>query len=167
MAEGQDLHRRQLRLPPDQARRGAPRPHRGRPRRLHGRWRMIPVPNKPAYSRSPFKIRHDQSGVHLFNRRSGWNILLDEICPPHLKWATAPRQVSIALTNACDLNCSYCFAPKARSALDFDQIVSWAHELDANGTLGVGFGGGEPTLYPRFAELCAHVAEHTAMAVTF
>jgi MoaA/NifB/PqqE/SkfB family radical SAM enzyme len=31
----------------------------------------------------------------------------------------------------------------------------------------VGFGGGEPTLYRRFAELCAHTFRNTGLAVTF
>jgi MoaA/NifB/PqqE/SkfB family radical SAM enzyme len=45
--------------------------------------------------------------------------------------------------------------------------VAWLDELDANGTIGVGFGGGEPTLYRRFAELCAHASRRTGLAVTF
>lgn len=40
-------------------------------------------------------------------------------------------------------------------------------ELDANGAIAVGFGGGEPTLYPRFAELCRYTTQNTGMAVTF
>jgi sulfatase maturation enzyme AslB (radical SAM superfamily) len=39
-------------------------------------------------------------------------------------------------------------------------------ELDENGTIGVGFGGGEPTLVPEFAELCAYATSHTNLAVT-
>jgi MoaA/NifB/PqqE/SkfB family radical SAM enzyme len=31
----------------------------------------------------------------------------------------------------------------------------------------VGFGGGEPTLYPRFVELCQHAARETQLSVTF
>jgi MoaA/NifB/PqqE/SkfB family radical SAM enzyme len=45
--------------------------------------------------------------------------------------------------------------------------VNWLSELDANGTLGVGFGGGEPTLYPRFAELCSYTYRETGLALTF
>jgi len=107
------------------------------------------------------------SGIHLFHRASGLNLLIDEFVPPEAVWAAAPRQVSIALTNACDLACSYCFAPKVPATLAFDRIVSWLDELDANGTIGVGFGGGEPTLYRRFAELCAHVTRNTGLGVTF
>jgi MoaA/NifB/PqqE/SkfB family radical SAM enzyme len=39
-------------------------------------------------------------------------------------------------------------------------------ELDAAGTLGVGFGGGEPTLFRALPEVCAYAAEHTGLAVT-
>jgi MoaA/NifB/PqqE/SkfB family radical SAM enzyme len=113
------------------------------------------------------KMRMGPSGIHLFDRTSGLNLLVDEFVPPDTAWAAAPRQVSIALTNACDLGCSYCFAPKTRATLAFGLIVAWLDELDANGTIGVGFGGGEPTLYRRFAELCAHATQNTGLAVTF
>jgi MoaA/NifB/PqqE/SkfB family radical SAM enzyme len=39
-------------------------------------------------------------------------------------------------------------------------------ELDQAGALGVGFGGGEPTLYRYLPEICAHAAESTDLAVT-
>jgi MoaA/NifB/PqqE/SkfB family radical SAM enzyme len=107
------------------------------------------------------------SGIHLFNRASGLNLLIDEFVPLETVWAAAPRQVSIALTNTCDLACSYCFAPKTHATLAFDRIVEWLDELDANGTIGVGFGGGEPTLYRRFTDLCAHATRNTSLAVTF
>ncbi len=41
--------------------------------------------------------------MHFFNRKTGINVLVDEFKPPFSLWSTAPRQVSIALTNACDL----------------------------------------------------------------
>ncbi|MGZ0707616.1 radical SAM protein [Coraliomargarita sp. W4R53] len=113
------------------------------------------------------KIRMGPSGVHLFSRASGTNVLVDEIVPPEGMWSKAPRQVSIALTNSCDLSCSYCFAPKTRATLNFDPLIAWLDELDANGTIGVGFGGGEPTLYRRFAELCQYASQNTNLAVTF
>jgi MoaA/NifB/PqqE/SkfB family radical SAM enzyme len=94
------------------------------------------------------------------------NLLLDEFVPPEEAWASAPRQVSVALTTACDLACSYCFAPKVPATLTFDSVVSWLHELDANGTLGVGFGGGEPTFYPRLTELCSYASKKTDLAIT-
>lgn len=113
------------------------------------------------------KIRMGPSGVHLFDRMTGLNLLVDEIIPPQTAWATTPRQVSIALTNACDLTCAHCFAPKAPATLNFDHVTAWLDELDSNGTIGVGFGGGEPTLYPRFADLCTYATRNTSLAVTF
>lgn len=113
------------------------------------------------------RIRFGPSGIHLFHRSSGLNVLIDEIVPPERVWSAAPRQISIALTNICDLTCSFCFAPKIGGTLDFEKITGWLDELNANGTLGVGFGGGEPTLYRRFAELCSYATRNTGLAVTF
>lgn len=118
-------------------------------------------------SESPFRIRLGPAGLHLFNRSSGLNVLLDEVRSPPSAWTTGPRQVSIALTNACDLACEHCFAPKSRGSLPLARVTAWLDELDAHGTLGVGFGGGEPTLYPEFTALCRHAATRTGLAVTF
>ena len=116
---------------------------------------------------SRYKIRLGPAGFHFFNRTTGVNILVDEVIPDSERWSAAPRQVSIALTNVCDLACAHCYAPKNSYKLPFDNIIGWLKELDENGCVGVGFGGGEPTLYPRFAELCCYTAKETNLAVTF
>lgn len=54
---------------------------------------------------SRLKVRPGPSGLHIFDRETGLNILLDEVRVPLEGWAAAPRQVSVALTNACDLSC--------------------------------------------------------------
>ena len=72
------------------------------------------------------KVRCGPSGVHLFYRHSGLNILCDEFRVPVALWASAPRQISIALTNACDLSCSYCYAPKHRASLKVEQLMPQA-----------------------------------------
>jgi len=51
------------------------------------------------------KARAGPDGVHIFNRMTGANILIDEISVPIAGWSSAPRQISVALTNACDLKC--------------------------------------------------------------
>lgn len=58
-------------------------------------------------------------------------------------------------------------APKNSAALDEEKLCGWLHELDDNGCLGVGFGGGEPTLHRDFIEICRQTAEETRLAVTF
>ncbi len=112
------------------------------------------------------KVRLGPAGIHVFDRKTGTNVLLDEVQVPPASWSITPRHVGIALTNACDLSCPYCFAPKKPAALDFDQVVGWLEELDSGGSLSVGFGGGEPTLYRRLGELCHYAASRTQLAVT-
>lgn len=113
------------------------------------------------------KSRSGPNGVHLFDRRSGLNVLLDELRPEEAVWSTAPRQVSVALTNVCDLHCAYCYAPKHKASLHTDQVLGWLKELDTQGCLGIGFGGGEPTLHPDFVDICKRAAGETQLAVTF
>lgn len=113
------------------------------------------------------KSRICPNGVHLFDRLSGLNVLLDEFRPKEADWSTSPRQVSIALTNVCDLQCAYCYAPKHKASLHPDQVHGWLKELDTEGCLGIGFGGGEPTLHPDFVDICKRAAGETQLAVTF
>ncbi|WDJ89019.1 radical SAM protein [Xanthomonas campestris] len=113
------------------------------------------------------KSRIGPNGVHLFDRVSGLNVLLDELRPKEAIWSKSPRQVSIALTNVCDLHCAYCYAPKHKASLHSDQVLGWLKELDTEGCLGIGFGGGEPTLHPDFVDICKRVAGETQLAVTF
>jgi len=112
------------------------------------------------------KVRIGPSGIHLFNRTTGLNLLIDEVRVAPALWARAPRQVSIALTNECDLACPHCFAPKNPASLEFERLINLLDELDENGCLGIGFGGGEPTLYPCLVELCRYATQHTGLAVT-
>jgi sulfatase maturation enzyme AslB (radical SAM superfamily) len=112
------------------------------------------------------KVRLGPDGMHVFDRRTGLNVLFDEVQPPEQSWSIAPRQVSLAVTNACDLACSYCYAPKHRAVLEKRDLLRWMDELDRTGALGVGFGGGEPTLYRHLPEVCAYATENTKLAVT-
>lgn len=114
-----------------------------------------------------WKLRGGPAGLHVFNRATGLNVLIDEIPVPVSHYSRAPRQVSIALTNRCDLACAHCYAPKSRDMLHFDAITRWLAELDSHGTLGIGFGGGEPTLYPEFVRLCQYAARETGLSVSF
>lgn len=113
------------------------------------------------------KKRIGPDGIHFFDRCTGLNILIDEVLPPENEWSQAPRQISIALTNVCDLHCDFCYAPKVKASLQLDQLKKWIKELDQLGTLGIGFGGGEPTLYPHFSKICEFTANETDLAVTF
>lgn len=121
----------------------------------------------PNFGWPRLKLRAGPSGLHLFERKTGLNVLVDEVRISPSQWARAPRQVSVALTNACDLGCPYCYAPKSPAVLDAEKLSEWLGELDDNGCLGVGFGGGEPTLHREFIQICRQTAERTRLAVTF
>ncbi|MGK0173909.1 MAG: MoaA/NifB/PqqE/SkfB family radical SAM enzyme [Ulvibacter sp.] len=112
------------------------------------------------------KVRFGPDGIHIFDRESGTNVLLNEVIPPENRWASSPRQVSIALTNACDLECTHCYASKMSARLDFEAVKQWMLELDSSGCFSVGFGGGEPTLYPKIQELCRFGHTNTNLAIT-
>jgi MoaA/NifB/PqqE/SkfB family radical SAM enzyme len=45
--------------------------------------------------------------------------------------------------------------------------MAWLNELNSHACMGIGFGGGEPTLHRGLPELCNYARRHTAMAVTF
>ena len=113
------------------------------------------------------KLRGGPDGLHYFDRKSGLNILFDEIDVPQEQWAIAPRHISIALTNTCDLSCAHCYAPKHSAELKYDDVISWLVELDRHGCIGAGFGGGEPTLYEDLSKLCRFTSEKTELSVTF
>lgn len=111
-------------------------------------------------------MRRSRHGAHYFDRESGLNVLLSEVAFAPEHWHSAPRYVSIALTNACELRCPFCYAPKHPARLRANDVLRWARELDVAGTLGIGFGGGEPVAHPDLAALCQAVAEQTSLAVS-
>lgn len=121
---------------------------------------------KPASKSKGLKVRTTADGIHLFNRATGTNVLIDEIRPSPANFSQTPRQVSIALTNACDLACEYCYAPKSLGNLPFEGLKGWLRDIDSHGTIGIGFGGGEPTLYPKLPEICEFATKETNLAVT-
>ena len=112
------------------------------------------------------KVRRGPDGIHLFSRESGLNILLSEQIPAERDWTFSPRQVSIALTNSCNLSCPHCYAPKHKAILEKELVEKWILELDKANCFGIGFGGGEPMLYPDLLEICEFTRSQTGLAVT-
>ncbi|PLX46945.1 MAG: selenobiotic family peptide radical SAM maturase [Desulfobulbaceae bacterium] len=69
------------------------------------------------------------------------------------------------ITQACDLHCKHCYDRSSRRAVAFDQALavledfrSFCQQHHVYGQ--VTFTGGNPLLYPRFAELYRAAAEH-------
>lgn len=105
--------------------------------------------------------------VLLFDRDTGTNVLIDNAKTRGLKRA-APRMLQVAITNACDKDCSFCYRPmEAKNRWTFDDIVELAHVCDRWGVLEIAFGGGEPTLFPRFPELLREIWTTTGMCPSF
>ena len=94
------------------------------------------------------RVRHERSGIHLFDRQSGTHILCDELTPVPELWSIAPRILSIALSNVCDLSCYYCYRQPTRDSLTLPFVQQVVKAVDVLETLEVTLGGGEPLLVP-------------------
>lgn len=112
------------------------------------------------------KIREEISGIHFFDRITGLHILLDEYKMPPESCSVAPRTVSIALTNICDLKCGFCYVPKSKDLLPLNFVLTLAKKLDDLGSLEITLGGGEPLLYPFFSELCTWIWDNTSLGIS-
>jgi MoaA/NifB/PqqE/SkfB family radical SAM enzyme len=102
----------------------------------------------------------------LFDRRTGVTAICDGPETEHLRMR-APRVVQFAITNACNLACTFC----SRDAGDESQwtaesALSLLRELSLSGTMEVAFGGGEPLVFKGFPELVRRLDEETDLAVS-
>lgn len=80
----------------------------------------------------------------------------------------APRTVMLALTNACDKACAFCYRPPdAASRFGFDEVLELARFCDEWGVLELTLGGGEPTLFPRFGQLVRAIWAETGLCPSF
>lgn len=103
----------------------------------------------------------------LFDRESGLTVIADGPETAHLR-QRAPRMVQMAITNACNLSCAFCYRDEApRSAWTVESAMELLSGLDAEGVLEVAFGGGEPLVFRRFATLLSRVHAETRLAASF
>ena len=102
-----------------------------------------------------------------FDRGSGRNVLLRGEQTAHCI-QKAPRVVQLSLTNACNKTCGFCYRPlESKSRWTFDETIEFARFLSSWGVLELALGGGEPTVFPRFAELVKALWSQTRLAVNF
>ncbi len=94
------------------------------------------------------------------------HVLLDEIQVEEHARDVGPELLSIALLNACDLDCEFCYAPKTAYRLDPNLVIEVCKQFAALGTLEVAFGGGEPTLYRDLGDLCRRVWSETDLGIS-
>lgn len=103
----------------------------------------------------------------LFDRDTGANRLI-EGGPAEGMRQVAPRVLQVSLTNACNKQCAFCYRPlDAKSQWTFDDMLELARVASEWGVLEFAFGGGEPTVFPRFAELVRRIWEETEICPNF
>lgn len=122
----------------------------------------------PAPLRSISWRAHPLDGkLLLFDRDTGLNLLLEGEETQHLR-RVAPRTLLIAVTNACNLTCGFCYRDlESRSLWRYDTLMQFCRELDEWGVLEVAFGGGEPMLFPRWPEFICELYETTHLCINF
>ena len=106
-----------------------------------------------------------RDAVLLFDRDTGTNILCDGPETMGLR-PVAPRVVQFAITNTCNLACTFCSRDlAAESAWTADSAVALLAGLADAGVLEVAFGGGEPWTFRGFSELVRRLHAETPLAV--
>ena len=101
----------------------------------------------------------------LFDRSSGTNIRIQNEFTRGQQRA-APRVVMFAITNRCNLTCSFCSRDtETPSQWTVDSAYNMLAGLAALGTLEVAFGGGEPLAFRGFDELALRLANETPLAL--
>jgi len=102
----------------------------------------------------------------LFDRRTGLTAVCDGPETVGLRMRV-PRVVQFAITNACNLACTFCSRDDtAASGWSADDAFLFLRDLSAHGTLEVAFGGGEPLAFKGFAALVRRLHDDTALAVS-
>jgi MoaA/NifB/PqqE/SkfB family radical SAM enzyme len=123
----------------------------------------LPVPLALAHLRR-FPL---DGALLLFDRDTGLNALCDGPETADLR-QIAPRAVQFGITNRCNLACTFCSrdvaAESAWSAADAFAVLA---DLARDGLLEVAFGGGEPWVFPGFADLVRRLHDETPLAVHF
>lgn len=110
-----------------------------------------------------WRRRRQPDGVLYFHRATGLNVLMDEV--PVDEVDRVPRYVQLALLDACNLRCSFCYAPKSPARWSADEVLELCRGLDAWGVLEVALAGGEPFAFPGLEELLRTLWDTTGMAI--
>lgn len=69
-----------------------------------------------------------------------------------------PRELKIAITDACNLNCTFCYlGGEIRQGIRFmpeEEVLRWIDWTVDNAVPGIRFTGGEPTMHPQIEMFC-------------
>lgn len=107
------------------------------------------------------------SKLLLFNRDTGLNVLLDGDETAHLE-RVAPRTLLIAVTNICNLSCSFCYRDlKLASAWTYETLLEFCRAASDWGVLEVAFGGGEPMLFKGWERFIHALYDTSPLCINF
>jgi molybdenum cofactor biosynthesis enzyme MoaA len=112
------------------------------------------------------KLRTEPLGHHYFDRKTGLHFLLDEFETSVAEYSIAPRTLSLAVTNECNLNCSFCHVEKGQTSLSVDTIIKLCKEFDRLGTFDVAIGGGEPLMHKDLPQICKRIWKETSLGLS-
>jgi MoaA/NifB/PqqE/SkfB family radical SAM enzyme len=111
----------------------------------------------------PFPLR---DALLLFDRDTGQHVLLDDDESLRGLVQLAPRAVQFAITNRCNLACTFCSRDlDAASEWTADTAFAMLSDLADAGVLEVAFGGGEPFAFRGFDDLVRRLHADTPLAV--
>ena len=121
----------------------------------------------PALRHLPWRAHPLDGKLLLFERDTGLNALLEGEETAHLQ-RHAPRTLLIAVTNACNMTCHFCYRDlNARSGWRYDTLLEFCQQADEWGVLEVAFGGGEPMLFPRWPQFVHDLYDTTGLCINF
>lgn len=110
-------------------------------------------------------IRLEAEGVHFYDRVSGQHILFDEVEVNNENLSIAPRHLSLAITNECDLSCPYCYVDLANKYMSKSEVILIANKINELGAFDISIGGGEPLLHPDIGEICERIWSESKLGI--
>lgn len=103
----------------------------------------------------------------LFDRDSGLNVLLEGEETAHYQ-RIAPRTLLIAITNACNLTCEFCYRDlESHSLWRYESLMEFCRAASEWGVLEIACGGGEPMLFPRWVDFINELYETSQLCINF
>lgn len=121
----------------------------------------------PELRHLPWRAHPLDGKLLLFERDTGLNVLFEGEETAHFR-RIALRSLLIAVTNACDLMCPFCYRDRqSRSLWHYESLLRFCQEADQWGVLEVAFGGGEPMLFPRWEDFVGELYETTLLSINF
>lgn len=108
-----------------------------------------------------------EGALLLFDRDTGLNMKLEGEETAHLQ-RIAPRTLLIAVTNICNLTCSFCYRNlKSPSDWTYESLLEFCQQASEWGVLEVAFGGGEPMLFPQWERFIHELYDTSSLAINF